>query len=196
MASIATRLGPADHGRRMSLEAFQDADVEDGFRYELARGVLEVTEVPNDPHGVLICNLYDALALYRHAHPGVIHRYGGGGEFRLWLPGMASGRNPDIAVVLHGTPRDSRGRRPPSLVMEVVSEGSETRDYETKRNEYLIYGLREYWIVDRDARRILVLIRDGDVWIEHVFHDGQTAEGLVLPGFAVSVADLWQGTDD
>ncbi len=35
MASIATRLGPADHGRRMSLEAFQDADVEDGFRYEL-----------------------------------------------------------------------------------------------------------------------------------------------------------------
>ena len=36
-----------------------------------------------------------------------------------------------------------------------------------------------------------VLVRNGDVWAERVFVDGQTAEGLALPGFAVPVADLW-----
>ncbi len=52
MAAIATPLciGPADHGRTMTLEEFLDAEAEEGYRYELARGVLEVTQVPNDLH--------------------------------------------------------------------------------------------------------------------------------------------------
>jgi Uma2 family endonuclease len=193
MASIATptRIGPADHGRAMTLEEFRDAEEEPGYRYELARGVLEVTEVPNDPHGVIVFNFYQLLALYYQAHPEVIFRYGGAGEFRLWLPGMISGRNPDVAVVLRGTPKDKRGRRPPALAVEVVSEGGESRDYETKRQEYLVYGLREYWIVDPLSRRVTVLYREGDVWVERVFHGDQTIESLVLPGFAGRAADLW-----
>ena len=99
----------------------------------------------------------------------MIQRFGGAGEFRLWLPGMVSGRNPDVAVVLRGTPKDHRGRRPPALAFEVVSVGGEARDYQTKREEYLAFGLREYWIVDPLARRVTVLFRDGDAWIERVF---------------------------
>ena len=43
MATVTTplRIGPADHGRAMTLEEFLDADVEEGYRYELAQGVLE-----------------------------------------------------------------------------------------------------------------------------------------------------------
>jgi Uma2 family endonuclease len=191
MATITTRLGPADHGRAITLDEFREADEEPGYRYELARGVLEVTEVPNDPHAVIIFNIYQAFAAYHQAHPQVIFRYGGAGEFRLWLPGMISGRNPDVAVVLRGTPKDERGRRPAALAIEVVSEGSETRDYETKRQEYLAYGLREYWIVDPQLRRVTVLGRDGDVWVEHVFQGDQTIDSRVLPGFAGRVAELW-----
>ena len=58
MATIAIatplRIGPADQGRTMTLEEFREAEETDGYRYELARGVLEVTEVPNDPHGVVV----------------------------------------------------------------------------------------------------------------------------------------------
>ena len=97
---------------------------------------------------------------------------------------MVSGRNPDVAVVLRGTPKDHRGRRPPVLAVEVVSDGGEARDYQTKREEYLAFGLREYWIVDPQARRVTVLIRDGDAWVERVFQGDQTIESLVLPGFA------------
>ena len=59
MATVTStmRIGPADHGRLMTLEEFQEAEEEEGYRYELARGVLEVTEVPNDPHGVVVWNL-------------------------------------------------------------------------------------------------------------------------------------------
>ena len=107
------RLGPADHGRRMSLEEFLDAEETPGYRYELARGVVEVVEVPNDDHGYVVCNIYNALALYHRDHPGRILRYGGASEFRLWLPTMVSGRNPDAAVVVSGTAKGAKGRRPP-----------------------------------------------------------------------------------
>jgi Uma2 family endonuclease len=111
---------------------------------------------------------------------------------------MISGRNPDVAVALHNTSRDWRGRRPPSLAFEVVSKGSEARerDYVIKRAEYLAYGLREYRIVDPETKCVTVLIRDGDAWVEQVYRADQQARSLVLPGFAVRVLDLWIDVED
>jgi Uma2 family endonuclease len=193
MATVATplRIGPADRGRTMTLEEFLEAEEEEGYRYELARGVLEVTQVPNDPHGVVVCNLYRAAARYDAQHPNAIYRFGGGNEFQFLMPGMVSGRNPDLGVVLRGAAKDWRGRRIPALAAEVVSRGSIQRDYQTKREEYLAYGLLEYWIVDPLERKVTVLTRRGDVWHEAVFRDQQVIASLVLPGFATTVAELW-----
>jgi Uma2 family endonuclease len=185
------RVGLADHGRTMTLEEFREAEEEDGYRYELARGVLEVSEVPNDPHGVVVCNLYRAVTRYGDHHPGIILRYGGGNEFRFWLPHMISSRHPDLGVVLRGAPKDWRGRRLPALAADVVSRGSVKRDYEIKREEYLAYGLLEYWIVDPLKRIVTVLTRRGDTWDEAVFRDEQVIVSLVLPGLTTAVAELW-----
>jgi Uma2 family endonuclease len=198
MATVATaiRIGPADHGRELTLQEFLEAEEEEGYRYELARGVLEVTEVPNDPHGVTVSNLYIGVARYHLDHPGYIYRLGGGNEFRLWLPGLVSGRNPDLAVVLRYAPRDRRRRRLPALAAEGVSRGSSHRDYVTKREEYLAYGLLEYWIVDPIERKVTVLTRNGDVWNEQVVRDDQVIPSLVLPGFLTTVNELWMNLDE
>jgi Uma2 family endonuclease len=191
MATIATRIGPADNGRAMTLEEFLDAEVEEGYRYELARGILEVTNVPDDPHGQVVCNLYRVVSRFDQTHPGSILRYGGGNEFQLLFPGFVSGRNPDLSVALRGAPRNYRRRRDPVLVAEIVSEGSGDRDYRVKREEYLAYGLLEYWIIDLENWKMTLLIRDGDVWVERVLEGDQPIASLVLPGLAATVADLW-----
>jgi Uma2 family endonuclease len=194
MPSTQTRIGPADHGRRMTLEEFREVDEEPGYLYELARGVVEVTEVPNDPHGQIEDNLREALAAYRRAHPGMIRRCGGASAFRLWIPEMISGRNPDQAFVLEGTPKDARGRRPPSWAAEIVSAGNDARerDYVTKREEYLTFGLREYWIIDPELRQVTVLVRmDGPDWSERTFKGLETIESRLLPGFQGKVSELW-----
>ena len=69
--------------------------------------------------------------------------------------------------------------------------GSIERDYETKRAEYLAYGLLEYWIVDPLKEQVTVLTRRGDSWDEAVFRGEQVIRSLVLPGFATTVAELW-----
>jgi Uma2 family endonuclease len=191
MATTWIQIGPAEHGRVMTPEEFRAAEEEEGYRYELARGVLEVADLPDDFHRQVVFNLY--LALFRHqgTHFDLIHCIGGVGEIRLRVPGLISIRTPDVAIVLENTPQDARGFRPPALAVEVVSKGGETRDYVTKRQEYLAYGLREYWIVDPHTRRVTVLSRDGDVWVERVFQGVQKIESRVLPSFAGRVADLW-----
>ncbi len=198
MATVTTplSLSPADHGRTMTLEEFLEADVEEGERYELARGVVEVSQVPNEPHGVVVSNLYRAVGRHADQNPARIFRLGGGNEFQLLLPGMISGRNPDLGVVLQGAAKDWRGRRIPALAAEVVSRGSIHRDYVTKREEYLAYGLLEYWIVDPLERKVTVLTRRGDVWHEVVFREDQVIASLVLPGFATTVAELWIGVEE
>jgi len=191
MSTIKTRIGPADHGRRMTIEEYREADEVQGYRYELARGVLEVTQVPNDPHWQIVSNLQAMLYAHRTAHPGLILRIGGG-ECQVWIPEMVSGRNPDVAIVFTGTPKDDRGRQPPSLVAEVVSRGGEVRDYQTKREEYATFGIREYWIVDPRLQQVTVLaLQEGGDWSAQVFRGTDIIASRLLVGFAGTVADLW-----
>ena len=191
MATTTIQIGPADIGRAMTLDEFLEAEEAPGYRYELARGVLEVTKVPNErPHGYVVCNLYEAISRYRAQQPGIIRRWGAASDFQFLIPEMISGRNPDAAVVLKKTPPDAQGQRRASLAVEVVSVGGETRDYETKREEYLVYGLLEYWIIDPQARKVTVLIREGDTWVETAFQGDQPIASVVLPGFATIVAEL------
>ena len=201
MATVQTEIGPADNGRRMTLDEFREADETPGHRYELARGCLEVTQVPNDPHRQVLDNLRDAISLYRHAHPGLILCLGGGAEFQLEIPGLGSERHPDLGIVFVGTPRDHRGRRQPAWVAEVVSPDKEARDrdYVAKRQEYLRFGIREYWIVDPSLRRLTVLVRDeaadGPTWRERIFLGDDPIESDLLPGFQGTVETLWKDAD-
>ena len=137
------------------------------------------------------------MTLYRRAHPGLIYRHGGGSAFQFVVAELDSERNPDYAVALLATPKDARGRRPASFAAEVVSAGREARerDYVTKREEYLAYGLREYWIIDPGLRQFAVLVREDDAWVETVVSGEGSAANAVLPGFVVPLADLWAGAD-
>ena len=195
MATITTRLGPLDHGRRMTLDEFLEAEGEEGYRYELSRGVVEVTNVPGSRHRQVITNLYDSAAGWKQVHPGIVLGYGGGSEFRFSIPGYASGRHPDFAVVLRPDP-GSRDKDPkPVLAAEVVSARSGHRDYVLKREEYLAYEILEYWIVDFIAHRFTLLIREGDIWREQILENDQIIPSVVLPGLTTTVADLWRDLD-
>jgi len=201
MASIQTRIGPADHGRRMSLDEFRDAEEQPGYRYELARGVLDVSEVPGDSHGQVVDNVHEAISRYRRDHPGLILRIGHGSDIRFVIPEVESDRNPDLAVVIRGAPLDPRGRRRAALAVEVVSPGARARrrDYEEKREDYLLAGLLESWIVDPAGRKVTVLAREeapgGPAWDEHVFEGDAAIVSPLLPGFLATVADLWADVD-
>lgn len=195
MSTTRLHIGPTDRGRKMSLEEFWEAEEQPGYLYELARGVLEVTNVPNHDHWQILHNIHEAFSTYNRDHPGLILRIGHGSEVRLIIPELESDRHPDLAVLFRDAPRDVLGNQVPLLVVEVVSPGKRARrrDYEAKREEYLALGIEEYWIVDPGLRQVLVLDRraDGGGWEERTYREAEMLTSLKLPGFAVPVAEFW-----
>jgi Uma2 family endonuclease len=192
MVTLTRRIGPADHGRPMTLAAFIRANFEEGWLYELARGVIDVTEVPGVPHALIVERIGDQFAYYKRDHPGTIFMRAGGAECPLRLPGMQSERHPDQAIYLSPPPPGLKPwtRWVPQIVVEVVSRRGEDRDYVDKREEYLRAGVTKYWILDPARRQMLVLQRAGDVWEEVVVEADAAYRTHLLPGLEVRPGEL------
>ena len=202
MATVRLQIGPAQRGQRLSLAEFQEAEWRPGYLYELARGILVVTNVPKGKHWQVVDNTHELLSTHRRNHPGLIQRIGHGSDTRYVSPVFNSDRHPDLAVLFRQAPKDREGQPLPVLAVEVVSPGKRARrrDYVEKRDEYLAIGLREYWIVDPRDRRVTVLVRrevEGVAsWEERVFRGDEVIGSEILPGFAGTVAELWLDLDE
>lgn len=187
MQKIAIKIAPADHGKRMSLDDFDQAEVQEGYLYELSRGVITVSDVPNRPHLIQVRELRQRFSDYRSLYPNRIDTIAGSGECKILLTELASERHPDIAIYKF-PPLDEEdlwATWVPDVAIEVVSAESAHRDYVEKREEYLLFGVREYWIVDAARQEMLVLKRRGGKWTERIVKPPEVYETKVLPGFAL-----------
>lgn len=107
----------------------------------------------------------------------------------LVITGYGSDRHPDLAAYKTPPPEgvpDLWAVWVPDLAIEVVSPGSEHRDYVEKREEYLAFGVREYWIVDAEKEEVLVLQRVGGRWHEKVLKPPEVYKPVLLPGFELN----------
>jgi Uma2 family endonuclease len=198
VSNVLTRIGPADHGRRMTLEEFEFAEAAEGHLYELSRGVVTVIDVPKPRHLGQIKRIKRQVHRYDDAHPGRIDTIATGSECKILLADLQSERHPDLAIYLDPPPAgdpDHWSRWIPAIVIEVVSPSSRIRDYKEKPEEYLRFGVREYWIFDADKRRMTVLRRSGARWRERIVRPGETYRTRLLPGLEFDVAVVFEGVD-
>lgn len=100
---------------------------------------------------------------------------------------------PDLALVLKGSacvvgPKKLEG--PPDLIVEILSPASRSRDLGPKRRLYERAGVREYWIVDPDAKTVTQLERAGDRFEQRAVERERIALG-VLPHISVDLTKVW-----
>jgi len=128
---------------------------DDGKRYEIIEGELFELTAPNLRHAKVISNLFFLI--------GPVARDEGGDIFSAVVDVFFSGADPvepDLVVVLPGggARQVLRGvEGAPDLVIEVLSPSNRTHDLLTKRELYRRGGVREYWLVDPEARSIEVV---------------------------------------
>lgn len=196
LAKTKKKIGPRHHGRKMSLKAFEFAKTEDGYHYELSRGYIVVSEVPNFPHMRRVNFIRRLLDHYFVDHPSRIYEICGASDCKVLIPEWESERHPDIAVYF-ASPSNRKGRTMwrswfPDLVIEVVSESSHERDYTQKRDEYLSLGVKEYWIVDGELEQVLLLRRGKSTWIEKTLGPQDIIESKLLPGFKLPCRPIFE----
>jgi len=159
------------------------ATPDDGLHYEILDGVLSVTASPVPLHQRVLANLNDILRAHvRARHLGEV----------LFAP---------IAVILADTTivepdlvylaPDRAGlvshrgiEGAPTLVVEVLSPSTSSRDRRIKRGLYARYGVPWYWIVDPEARTFEVLQLTGGI-----YH--RVASFAPFPDLVLAVDTLW-----
>jgi Uma2 family endonuclease len=152
---------------------------------EYTDGYLEVLPVPTDKHQSVLEFLYVLFIAFVHPRGGKMHLAG----IRLKVS-KDRFRGPDLLLVKDAQDprRQNRFWTGADLSLEVVSKDKPARDLVEKRNEYAMCGVPEYWIVNPQDENITVLKLDQGTYVEHgVFHRGNVATSLILPGFTVNV---------
>lgn len=82
---------------------------------------------------------------------------------------------------------------PPLLVVEVVSDSTKADDYRSKRSEYGLLEIPEYWIVDPLGNKVTLCVLD------HQFYDStevwadQQIQSPTLPGLRLSANQILAG---
>lgn len=179
---------------------WKSADLEvlpdDGKRYEIVDGDLQVSRTPSWAHQITCSNICHALYSWNE-EAGLGHATA--------VPGLIFDDDNDVApdVVWVSARRlaetlgpDGHLHGPPELVVEVLSPGAlnERRDREAKLKLYSRRGVDEYWIADWRIRVILVYRRSGAA-LELIATLGpdDTLTSPVLPGISCPVARLFAG---
>ncbi|HTU89292.1 MAG TPA: Uma2 family endonuclease [Gemmataceae bacterium] len=163
---------------------FGDMGVFEGRRAMLIDGVILEEGSMNPPHAITLGLVKEALRT----------AFGSGWRIRSQSPlvlGQDLDPEPDFAVIA-GTPRGSSGH--PTTADLVVEAADTSLDFDTneKRLRYARAGIREYWVVDINGRRLLVY-RDpqaGDYITQQVLGPADAVSPLAAPAASVRVVDL------
>lgn len=194
MSTATITIGPEDQGRRVRLEDFDRAETQEGYHYELSRGVITVSDVPRPSHARVVSRVRRLAIGFQEKHPKKIYDVYGSNECKLLLWHWESERHPDLAIYVTPPTTDHADVWSiwvPAVVVEVVSLDSIVRDYQEKPEEYLDFGIQEYWIVDPFKRNMTVLTRRGGKWREKAYEIGEVYECQKFKGLRVPVADLF-----
>ncbi len=80
----------------------------------------------------------------------------------------------------------------PDLMVEVLSVSSVHRDRVDKKRIYAEFGVREYWIVDIQKKRLEAFDLTGDVPVLQAIAAGSDVfEPNLFPGLKIPLSELW-----
>jgi Uma2 family endonuclease len=198
MSSVAEptllQLGPDANGMLLAPQEFDTADFEEGWRYELVRGVLIVTPSPSHKERDPNDELGYLLRRYHSDHPQGSALDATVSEETIQVGDERRRADRAIWAGLGRLPADEEV---PTIVIEFVSAGrrSRQRDYEEKRDEYLGAGVREYWIIDRFTRTMPVFSSAQTASQPQSVHEQESYTTTLLPGFELPLARLFELAD-
>ena len=168
------------------------AKTSDDERYELLDGELVDVPTPNTSHQRTLLDL--------------------GTLFNIFVRGNDLGRvyvapfdvvlsdtnvvQPDVIFVSRerlGIITHANIQGAPDLVVEVRSPSTAQRDLTIKRRLYAEHGVKEYWMVDSEARTVTVLLLRNGVFEEvGIYRKGQVLSSTTLSGFTLNLDEIFR----
>lgn len=184
---VTPRREPRYGGLRMTAMEYFGLE-EDGFDYELVNGVVVMSPSPTPRHQFVAGEIYTQLCLFLRDHPAGVAL----AETDVHLGQSPAGDElvyrPDVIFIEAERAAGMADRivGPPDLVVEVVSAGSRRFDSETKKEDYLRCGVREFWLIDPELDAMTFYRLDAGCYVEAAV-SGDAFSSTVVPGFQLDL---------
>lgn len=75
---------------------------------------------------------------------------------------------------------------PPILVLEIVSDSTQSQDYKAKRAEYAVLNILEYWVVDPIQQKVTIFSLDEGIYEGTEFTGNMAIQSSVFPDLALT----------
>jgi len=179
-----------DYARRYTYADYLTWD--DDKRWELIDGVPYLMSAPTRRHQKIGGNLFSLLWNFLRGKPCEV--YYSPFDVRLNADTLDDTVvQPDIVVICDEANLDDAGcKGVPDLVIEILSPPTSRYDRITKFNKYLEVGVREYWIIDPEAKLLAVHILNGGGYIITPYSEEDTAPVRVLEGCEINLAEVFE----
>jgi len=177
-------------GRKASYEEFLELTQNTEERYEYIDGEIYLLASPKTKHQVALTEL---LVLF--------YNWFQGGKctpmvapYDITLKRKQENINvvqPDIMVICDLEEKlneDDYYMGVPSLVVEILSAGTRSKDLIKKLDLYMSCGVREYWIVNPLSREVTVyLFEDQDISDSTTYRKSETVQSFIFKGLSVEL---------
>jgi Uma2 family endonuclease len=185
--------------QKLTFEEYLTYDDGTDTRYELVDGELVPMSLGTGKHGAII-------QFIMRQFENAINQ-----SEKIWvsLPGLVGVRSPrgrswdtfripDVTVLPLAQWEDMAEREavinfnetPPILVVEVVSPSTQIDDYRSKRAEYGLLEIPEYWIVDPIAQKITLCTLDHGFYDLMEFQGDLPIASPIFPDLALTTAQV------
>lgn len=173
---------------RLSVEEYLALPEEKPYR-ELVNGEARPKMAPDRRHSDIAVALLEAFAVYRREHGG---HSAVEGRVAFADPRDPRVLLPDVSCYAPGRERGGVVLTPPTLAVEIRSEGQSLNELREKCRYYRAHGVDAAWLIDPDTRTAELFegARDGVT----LPLDG-TLESAFLPGFRLPLPDLFAALD-
>ena len=101
---------------------------------------------------------------------------------------------PDIVVICDTEMIDYKGHYNgiPTLVVEVLSKSTKSKDLFIKANLYMNSGVQEYWIIDTDLKQVSVYhFQDASIYENQTFFKNDDIRSFIFKDLLINTQDIF-----
>ena len=182
-------------GKKVSYEEFMEIYEKSTLRMELIHGEIYLLASPSIGHQEILGRLYL-----------IFNEYFKGKKCRVFLAPFdvhfkkkelqePDVMQPDLLVACdleNNITEKGKYMGTPALVIEILSDGTRSKDMIDKLNTYRLSGVKEYWIVDQKQENIMVYgFADYEIDKYQTYQKGDVARSLAFNGLSTEIEILF-----
>ena len=170
-------------------------------RVELINGkVYEMSPAPNRLHQDIVVNILISIKNFLQDKRCKV--YVAPFDVRLPKKGMDDKSiftvlQPDVCVICDITKLDKKGCvGGPDIVVEVLSNGNNSKELKNKYDVYEEAGVKEYWVISPQNQTVTIYtLVDGKFQPSRIMVQGDMITSIVLDDFSLSLTELFKDID-